>query len=176
MLDFLCFANIYETKGYFTHQKYVSFATAWYIKVCWYCFTPLTDWQLRAVIIGISPPPGCPPAARFARKYHYHRYLSSLSASSKLAAVHRNNPDYYSAFLWLVGLPTITAKYLLKVIQLWCYYNIAFCFCQDKGLLFVYTDAIFDRQNLMRSALLNDVSKTISPAWKSKQYFSAYDP
>jgi hypothetical protein len=34
------------------------------------------------------------------------------------------------------------------------------------ALLFVYTDAIFDRQNLIQSALLNNVSKTISPAQK----------
>ena len=59
---------------------------------------------------------GLPAGRAFARKYHYHRYLLSLSASSNLAAVPKNNN--YSAFLWLVGLPTITAKYLLKVIQL----------------------------------------------------------
>ena len=39
----------------------------------------------------MAVPAACPPAARFARKYHYHRYLSSLSASSKLAAVPKNN-------------------------------------------------------------------------------------
>ena len=34
---------------------------------------------------------GLPAGRAFARKYHYHRYLSSLSASSKLAAVHKKN-------------------------------------------------------------------------------------
>ena len=32
--DFSMLCGVYETKGYFTHQKNVSFATARYIKVC----------------------------------------------------------------------------------------------------------------------------------------------
>ena len=33
--------------------------------------------------------------------------------------------------------------------------------CCGSPFIFVYSDAIFDRQNFIRSALLNDVSKTI---------------
>ena len=67
-----------------------------------------TDWQLRAVIMGLSPPPGTPPTALSLRKYHYHRYLSSLPASSNLAAVPKSNTlgksrGHRSAFLWLAG-------------------------------------------------------------------------
>ena len=73
--------------------------------------------------MGLSPPPGTPPTALSLRKYHYHRYLSSLPASSNLAAVPKSNTlgksrGHRSAFLWLVGFPTITATYLLKVYSI----------------------------------------------------------
>ncbi len=73
--------------------------------------------------MGLSPPPGTPPTALSLRKYHYHRYLSSLPASSNLAAVPKSNTlgksrGYRSAFLWLIGFPTITATYLLKVYSI----------------------------------------------------------
>ena len=66
---------------------------------------------------------GLPAGRAFARKYHYHRYLLSLSASSNLAAVPKSNTPgksrgHRSAFLWLVGFPTITATYLLRCLQL----------------------------------------------------------
>ena len=44
------------------------------------------------------------------------------------------------------------------------------------ALLFVYTDAIFDRQKLMRSALLNDVGKTIFSRLKIEQNFLGLRP
>ena len=93
--------RILWNKRLFHPSKVRFFRNSLINKCLWHCFTPLADWQLRAVIIGISPPPGCPPAARFARKYHYHRYLSSLSASSNLAAVHRNNPNIIPRFCGL---------------------------------------------------------------------------
>ena len=43
------------------------------------------DEQLRAVLMGIPPPPGTPPAALSLRKYHYPRCLSSR--------IHREQSD-----------------------------------------------------------------------------------
>ena len=81
-----------------------------------------TNRQLRAAIMGISPPPGTPPAAPFGlRKYHCYRYLSSLSAKSNFAVVAQETAPY-GEFLCYCGLQAhhlaITAKYLLKDIQL----------------------------------------------------------
>ena len=43
------------------------------------------DEQLLAVLMGLSPPPGTPPAALSLRKYHYPRCLSSR--------IHREQSD-----------------------------------------------------------------------------------
>ena len=116
---FLCFAKVLRNKRLFHLINKAFLFRNSLINKCWLvlfytsCRLTVTSCHHRNLTSA-----GLPAGRAFARKYHYHRYLSSLSASSSLAAVHRNNPDYYSAFLWLVGLPTITAKYLFKVIQL----------------------------------------------------------
>ena len=48
--------------------------------------------------------------------------------------------------------------------------------CCGSPFIFVYTDAIFDRQNLIRSALLNDVGNTIFSRLKIEQNFLGLRP
>ena len=56
--------------------------------------------------MGISPPPGTPPAAPFGlRKYHCHRYLSWLSTKSNFAVVAQGTAPKSGRplLLWLAG-------------------------------------------------------------------------
>ena len=89
---FLCFAKVLRNKRLFhLINKAFLFRNSLTNK-CWLVlfYTPhrltVTSCHHRNLTSA-----GLPAGRAFARKYHYHRYLLSLSASSKLAAVPKNN-------------------------------------------------------------------------------------
>ena len=77
-----------------------------------------TSDQLRTDLIGLSPPPGTPPAALSLRKYHYHR-SSVIALPESNSGIHpTSKAPREGDLLWAVAcqfLDLTAATYLLKV-------------------------------------------------------------
>ena len=101
----------------------------WKNAFCFFCYTWFcsilspeprhsTSDRLQADSIGISPSPGTPPTALSLRKYHYHRYLSSLFRRTAPESFPRGKAPPLGASpgkRCSPAMPAITATYLPEV-------------------------------------------------------------